>query len=220
MRLVAGLGNPGAEYADTLHNVGFDVVDRLAAHHGAEWRRSAKLQGVTALIRFPDGETVRLLKPMTFMNLSGRSIATALRYYGGTHEGLIVVYDDADLEPGRIRLRGGGGSGGHRGMASIIAELGTDAFARIRVGIGRPESRGLIGHVLAKIPQGIRPRMDEAVETAAEAVDCLLGEGLEIAMNRFNVRPAGQDAEVPKADSKETERNAARMAECSAEEKR
>lgn len=188
MYIVAGLGNPGDAYQGTLHNVGFDVLDVLADRFGGSWRRSLKVQGRTARVRFPGGQPVLLLKPQTFMNASGRSVAAAVRYFGCELTELVVVFDDADLEPGQIRLRGSGGSGGHRGMASIIEALGADMFPRVRIGIGRSDAEGLIGHVLARTPESMLPAIERATQRAAEAVACLVREGLDRAMNRFNSR--------------------------------
>ena len=197
MKVIAGLGNPGSEYDDTPHNVGFDVVALLAGRLAADWRRSTRLQARLARADRA-GETWLLVQPQTFMNLSGASVAPALRYHGGGPEDLVVVLDDADLPLGRLRIRADGGSGGHRGLASIIAALGTEAFARVRLGVGRDAGSGLVDHVLGKFDPGRRAQARQMVVTAADAVQCLAENGVAEAMNRFNGglaeeadRPAG-----------------------------
>ena len=185
MKLIAGLGNPGESYANTPHNVGFDVVDVLAKRLEAEWKNSSGFHARVVRTAYA-GQTLMLVKPQTFMNLSGTSVAPLLRYYGGEPSDLTVVLDDADLPLGRLRIRASGGSGGHRGLASVIESLGTDAFARVRLGVGREERRGLVDHVLGKF-DGVRQNVVQAtVEAAADAVLCLIENGLSESMNRFN----------------------------------
>lgn len=194
MKVIAGLGNPGPEYKDTPHNVGFDVVELLAGRLAAEWRSSTRFQARLARVE-RGGETWLLVQPQTFMNLSGTSVAPLLRYHGGSPEDLVVVLDDADLPLGRLRIRAGGGSGGHRGLASVIEVLGTEAFARIRLGVGREKADGgLVEHVLGRFAPERRRAVDGMVATAADAVECLAEKGLAVAMNRFNglqADPAG-----------------------------
>ena len=185
MKVIAGLGNPGATYANTPHNVGFDVVDVLAQQFEAGWKSSSGFHAQVARTAYA-GETLMLVKPQTFMNLSGTSVAPLLRYYGGAPADLTVVLDDADLPLGRLRIRASGGSGGHRGLASIIEALGTEAFPRIRLGVGREARGDLVGHVLGKF-DGTRQTVVRAmVEAAADAVQCLTENGLNEAMNRYN----------------------------------
>jgi len=184
--LVAGLGNPGREYADTRHNVGFMVADELARRHGGSWR--GKFSGELAEIR-ADGLRLALLKPQTYMNESGRSVGAAARFFKVEPEGLVVVHDDADLEPGRVQVRLGGGLAGHNGLRSIAQQLGTGEFARARIGVGRPERgdpRPLADFVLSPFP----PDVDVAalVARAADAVELVARDGLEEAQNRFNER--------------------------------
>jgi len=187
VKVIAGLGNPGPEYEDTPHNVGFDVVALLAERLAAEWRRSTRFQA--RLARVERGSDAWLLtQPQTFMNLSGTSVVPLLRYYGGVPGDLVVVLDDADLPMGRIRIRPEGGSGGHRGLASVIETLGTGEFARVRLGVGRAGTadNGLVDHVLGRFDQTRRQEARRMVAVAADAVQCLVEKGLAEAMNRYN----------------------------------
>ena len=182
--LVAGLGNPGREYADTRHNVGFLIGDELARRHGGSFR--SKFSGELADIRF-DGLRLVLLKPQTFMNESGRSVGAAARFYKVEPEALLAVHDEVDLEPGRLQVRLGGGLAGHNGLRSVAQHLGTPDFLRLRVGVGRPERgdpRPVADFVLSPFP----PEFDveELVGRAADAVETLAREGLESAQQRFN----------------------------------
>ena len=185
MKVIAGLGNPGESYANTPHNVGFDVVDVLAKRLEAEWKNSSGFHARVARTTYA-GQTLMLVKPHTFMNLSGTSVAPLLRYYGGEPRDLTVVSDDADLPLGRLRIRASGGSGGHRGLASVIESLGTEAFPRVRLGVGRQERRGLVDHVLGKFDEERQNLVRATVEAAADAVMCLIENGLNESMNRFN----------------------------------
>lgn len=185
MKLIAGLGNPGESYANTPHNVGFDVVDVLAKRLESEWKNSSGFRARVVRTAYA-GQTLMLVKPQTFMNLSGTSVAPLLRYYGGEPCDLTVVLDDADLPLGRLRIRASGGSGGHRGLASVIESLGTEAFARVRLGVGREERRGLVDHVLGKFDGPRQNIVQATVEAAADAVLCLIENGLNESMNRFN----------------------------------
>lgn len=190
MKVIAGLGNPGAEYEHTPHNVGFDVVALLAGRLAANWRRSTRFQARLARIDRA-GEPWLLVQPQTFMNRSGSSVAPVLRYHGCGPEDLVVVLDDADLPLGRLRIRPGGGSGGHRGLASVIEALGTDAFARVRLGVGRDDAGGgLVDYVLGSFDAARLVRARKMIETAADAVQCLSETGVAVAMNRFNGSPA------------------------------
>ena len=192
MKMIAGLGNPGREYEGTPHNVGFDVVDALASRLGASWKNSSKFHALAAKAEYA-GEVLWLVKPQTYMNLSGQAVAPLLRYYAGTPADLIAVEDDADLPLGRLRIRGGGGSGGHHGLDSIIASLGTEAFARIRIGIGRRGRGNLASQVLGKFGPEQLAAAGKAIDAAADAALCLAEKGLNEAMNRFN----GWDAQAP-----------------------
>ena len=186
--LVAGLGNPGREYARTRHNVGFMVCDELARRHGATFR--SKFSGELAEHRI-DRARVALLKPQTFMNDSGRSVAPAVRFFKTDPTQLLVVHDEVDLEPGRLQARLGGGLAGHNGLRSIAKHLGTPDFLRLRVGVGRPERgdpRPVADFVLS--PFGGEVDVDALVARAADAVEALLRDGLEEAQQRFNGRPS------------------------------
>ncbi len=185
MKMFAGLGNPGETYANTPHNVGFDVVDLLAERLGAGWKNSSGFHARVARTTCA-GESLLLAKPQTFMNLSGNSVAPLLRYYGGTPSDLTVILDDADLPLGKLRIRASGGSGGHRGLASIIEALGTEGFPRIRLGVGREERGDLVGHVLGKFGAERQTRVRGMIEAAADAAQCLTENGLNEAMNRYN----------------------------------
>lgn len=184
---VAGLGNPGGRYERTRHNVGFLVVDELAARNDTDIRRQEFLS-LTA--RALLGRTmVLLMKPQTFMNASGPAVAAALDDLGLSPGELVVVYDDLDLPLGRIRVRPGGGAGGHRGVTSLIETLGTGDFARVRVGIGRPApGQAVVDHVLSPFADDEAACVREAVALAADAVACLAADGVVRAMEAFNGR--------------------------------
>ena len=181
--LVAGLGNPGREYERTRHNVGWLVVDELAARLGASFR--SKFSGALAEARAD--ARLALLKPETYMNESGRSIAAAARFFKVAPGDLLVVHDDVDLEPGRLQARRGGGLAGHNGLRSIAQALGTQEFLRLRIGVGRPgrgDRRSVADYVLAPF----EPDTDVGtlVARAADAVETIASEGLEAAQARFN----------------------------------
>ena len=185
MKLVVGLGNPGAAYTRTRHNVGFQVIERLAGRHGIalsqrEFRSKAG-RGIVA------GRRVTLLEPQTYMNLSGEAVSRARRALRLDPVDILVIYDEVDLAPGRIRVRGDGSAGGHRGMLSLIEALGGKGFPRIRVGVGRP-SGGRVSpdYVTAKPPPKEREVIEEAVDLAAAAAEVWLAEGILEAMKRFN----------------------------------
>jgi peptidyl-tRNA hydrolase, PTH1 family len=184
--LVAGLGNPGREYADTRHNVGFMVADELARRHGGSWR--GKFSGDLAEVRL-DGLRLALLKPQTFMNESGRSVGAAVRFFKVDPEALLVVHDEVDLEPGRLQVRLGGGLAGHNGLRSVAQHLGTEEFGRVRIGVGRPERgdpRPVADFVLSPFPAELD--VGRVVARAADAVETVAEVGLEEAQNRFNER--------------------------------
>ena len=184
MKIVAGLGNPGAEYANTPHSVGFETVDALAAAHGASWEPKRKFKCLWAEISIGSVK-VALVKPQTFMNLSGDSIAPLVRYSNLTAGDLVVVHDDIDLPLGRIRVRLGGSCGGHNGVRDIIAKTGTDAFARVKIGVGKDKT-DVIAHVLGKFPPEARKIADKAVQVASAAVEKIVADGVAAAMNEFN----------------------------------
>lgn len=191
--LVAGLGNPGPEYARTRHNVGFQVVERLAAEAGASFA-AGRFQGAAAAADL-SGIPILLLKPHTFMNLSGPSVAAWLEAVGLSPERLVVVHDDLDLPLGRLRVTGSAGPGGHRGVLSIQETLGTQEFPRVRVGIGRPrEGEDAADRVLEEFTPEELPAVADMVDRAAGAVRTLICHGLAAAMDRYNVRSGMSDA--------------------------
>jgi PTH1 family peptidyl-tRNA hydrolase len=183
--LIAGLGNPGAEYRQTRHNVGFMMVDRLAARLGVTFSRLESKALVTKVDY--QGRRLVLVKPHTFMNLSGQPISSLARYYKVPHENLLVTYDEVDLPLGRLRLRPGGGSAGHKGMASIIERLGTQEFPRLRLGVNRPPGRmDAAAYVLQDFSASEKDLLNIALDAAVDAMLVFVTEGLETAMNKFN----------------------------------
>lgn len=182
--LVAGLGNPGREYAGHRHNVGFRVADELARRHGGAWR--GKFSADLSELRV-EGARVALLKPQTFMNESGRAVAPAVRFFKVEPEALLVVHDEGDFDPGRLQVRLGGGLAGHNGLRSIVRSLGTQEFARLRVGVGRPgrgDPRDLAAYVLSDFEPD--DDAEAVVAAAADAVEAVVREGLESAQRRYN----------------------------------
>jgi PTH1 family peptidyl-tRNA hydrolase len=182
--LVAGLGNPGREYEQTRHNVGWLVADELARRHGGSFR--SKFSGQLSEVRVED-EKLALLKPETYMNESGRSIGAAARFFKVDPGGLLVVHDDVDLEPERLQVRLGGGLAGHNGLRSIALALGTNDFLRLRIGVGRPgrgDRRGVSDYVLSKFDA--ETDVDALVARAADAVETIAVDGLEEAQRRYN----------------------------------
>jgi PTH1 family peptidyl-tRNA hydrolase len=184
--LVVGLGNPGREYATTRHNVGFMVADELARRHGGSWR--SKFSGEVADVRL-DGARLALLKPQTYMNESGRSVAAAAKFYKVDPEDLLAVHDEVDLDAGRMQARLGGGLAGHNGLRSMASALRSPEFLRLRIGVGRPE-RGDPRPVSDWVLSPFEPDVDVGglVGRAADAVETLVREGLEEAQQRFNER--------------------------------
>ena len=185
MRVIVGLGNPGREYVRTPHNVGFEVADRLAKRLDGVIRRSWRFRARTAKVGWKD-ESLLLVQPQSYMNNSGAAIAPILRTKGAGPEQLIVVLDDADLPIGRLRIRSKGGSGGHKGLASIITAVGSEEFTRVRIGVGRSTGKDLVDHVLTPFSPEEWKQMEEILDQAAEAVLQIVDEGVERAMNRFN----------------------------------
>jgi PTH1 family peptidyl-tRNA hydrolase len=188
MKLVIGLGNPGRKYAGTRHNVGFDVLDLLAERHRLEWESAP----ADALIAKWRAASVLLAKPLTFMNLSGGATGELLRFFKIDVLDLLVVVDDVNLDLGRLRARPSGSAGGHNGLKSIIAALGTEEFARLRVGVGRGDARrDLADHVLSTFDPDERTDVAEAVGRAADAAELFVAEGIAPVMNRFNRKEDG-----------------------------
>lgn len=187
--LVVGLGNPGPRYERNRHNVGFRVVDKLAERHRITVGRKRPHAFVGEGNADLGGDPVRvvLAKPRTYMNESGEAVVRLAQASGAPKERMVVVYDDLDLPLGKLRVRAKGSPGGHNGIKSIVGKLGTDAFPRIRVGIGRPTGvEGAVGHVLGDFTDDERERIAPAVELAADAVEWTIAHGVESAMNRFN----------------------------------
>jgi PTH1 family peptidyl-tRNA hydrolase len=184
IKLVVGLGNSGLRYARSRHNVGFMIVERFAhAHHLRFARKRFNAEIAEGAI---DGARVMVAKPQPFMNLSGESVGKLFAFYKIAPHDLLVVYDDLDLPLGKMRMRPKGGAGGHHGMESIIARIGTSDFPRLRVGIGRPNPDDDIDHVLGNFERDERKLMDETFTRVIEAIEAWLAHGINTAMNRFN----------------------------------
>lgn len=182
--LIVGLGNPGRQYEGTRHNVGFMVLDRLAAKSGVAFESKPKWQ--SHLAKLPDGTL--LLKPQSFMNLSGRPVQQILAFHKWTPDCILVVYDDAALPLGTLRLREKGSHGGHNGIRSLIQQLGTDVFPRLKFGIGGSEAGEMVGHVLGNFRIEERPVLENTLDSAVEAVQVARSQGVAVAANRFNTR--------------------------------
>lgn len=188
IRMIVGLGNPGPEYAHTRHNAGFWLADLLAARHGGTFRGERKFGADLASVRI-DGADVLLLKPQSFMNRSGGPVQAAAAYLKVPVEQILVAHDDLDLPPGDVRLKQGGGHGGHNGLRDIAKALGTPDFLRVRIGIGRPPGQQDPADFVLR-PFGTSERADLAVllEDAADAAEALVGEGLLLTQQRFHGR--------------------------------
>jgi peptidyl-tRNA hydrolase, PTH1 family len=186
--LVVGLGNPGHEYEHSRHNVGADTVALLAERHGGTLKRSRE-RALVAEVTMGD-RRVTLAFPQTYVNLSGDAVARLVRRYGITDpERVVVVHDELDLGLGRVKIKEGGGLAGHNGLRSIKAHLHTDAFLRVRIGVGKPPSKEQgADHVLRRVSKRERVELDIAVQEAADAVAAILQDGVDAAMNRFNTR--------------------------------
>lgn len=187
MYIIAGLGNPGEKYMATRHNIGFDVITRIAEDYRIplDFKKHRAICGKGSL----EGEKVILAMPQTFMNLSGESIRELVEYYKTPKDQLIVIYDDISLEPGQLRIRKKGSAGGHNGIKNIIAHLGTEEFLRVRVGVGeKPRGWDLADYVLSRFSAEEEPVIREALLEASKAVGVILTKGIEDAMNHFNRR--------------------------------
>jgi PTH1 family peptidyl-tRNA hydrolase len=191
-RLIVGLGNPGARYARTRHNVGFRLLECLAGRWQAAWKLEQKFQASVAQTE-RRGQSLLLAQPQTFMNRSGEAVGALVGYFRVPRERLLVAVDDADLPLGEIRLRARGSSGGHHGLESIERQLGSREFARLRIGIGRDSDgpREITDYVLAPFEKAEAPVVEEVLTTAAGQVECWLDDGIEKAMNRFNGTASG-----------------------------
>ena len=185
MFIIAGLGNPDEKYQGTRHNVGFDVVDRLAEKYqiAVDTKKHRALIGKGVI----EGQKVLLVKPQTYMNLSGESIRDIADFYKIPAENIIIIYDDISLDVGQLRIRKKGSAGGHNGIKNIIAHLGTQEFPRIKVGVGdKPPRMDLADYVLSRFSKEDREKMEQAFKDAAEAVEVMIAEGPDAAMNQFN----------------------------------
>ncbi len=180
-QLIVGLGNPGRDYADTRHNIGFMIVDRLAAQARAEWRTEKRWQTEVARA----GATW-LGKPLTYMNLSGEAVVALTGFYKIPHDAVLVILDDMALPFGKLRFRPNGSAGGHNGLQSVIDHLGTNAVARLRVGIGAAEPGEAVGHVLGRFSPEEKTALPETLDRALAAIDCAQTKGLPAAMNAYN----------------------------------
>ena len=184
-RLVVGLGNPGDEYARTRHNVGAETVELLAKRHGASLRKGKERARADQVRIGP--ELVALAIPLTYMNDSGLAVSALARRYGVEPEQIVFVQDELDLPVGALKVKNGGGLAGHNGLRSITAHLHSDAFLRVRIGVGKPVSKEHgADHVLKKFSKRERTEIDVIIEQAADAVECIVNDGIDAAMNRFN----------------------------------
>lgn len=187
IQLIVGLGNPGAQYGQTRHNAGFWFAEAVARRHGGSFKSDSKFHGEACKVQI-DGRELWLLKPMTFMNRSGQAVAALARFYKIAPENILVAHDELDLPPGEVRLKRGGGHGGHNGLRDIAAKLSSRDFIRVRLGVGRPEHGDVSNYVLGKFTADEQPLVDEMVESACDAVETLLRDGVEAAQNQFNSR--------------------------------
>ncbi|MDQ3070984.1 MAG: aminoacyl-tRNA hydrolase [Acidobacteriota bacterium] len=186
MKLIAGLGNPGSQYRGTRHNVGFEVVDALAARHGAAFG-AAKVDGLTAKVRTAAGAEMLLLKPLTYMNLSGEAVQGLAHYFKIAVPDILIVTDDVNLSLGRLRARKTGSEGGHNGLRSVAQVLGTLDYPRLRIGVGRGDTRrDLADHVLSKFDESEIPGIEAAIARAADAAEAFVAEDIDAVMNTYN----------------------------------
>jgi PTH1 family peptidyl-tRNA hydrolase len=189
LKIIVGLGNPGAEYARTRHNAGFWLVDELARRHGGKFRSEGKHQAELARVRI-DSDEVWLMKPMTFMNRSGGPISSVLGFYRFTPAEMLVAHDEIDLPSGTVRLKEAGGHGGHNGLRDVIAAQG-DGFWRLRIGVGHPGAKNeVVDFVLTRAGGDEQRVIDETIAAGADAIEEMLRSGAQIAMNKLHARPA------------------------------
>ena len=184
IRLIAGLGNPGSEYSGTRHNVGFEIVDRLASEWGLTWQHEKSWH-----VLWAKRENVILAKPTSYMNRSGEPLQALAHYYKITPEEMLIVLDDMDLPLGRLRLRPDGGTAGHNGLESVIVQFGTEQIPRLRVGIGAAPVEGAVDYVLSRFFEEERPAVEKTLARAVDAVKWSIDNGLLSAMNLFNKNP-------------------------------
>jgi PTH1 family peptidyl-tRNA hydrolase len=191
VKLIVGLGNPGRDYEHTRHNIGFQVAEELARRYRVTLKDHAKWKA--RAVKIADlGDGVLVAEPTTFMNLSGWAVRELASFHKLAPSDLLVIYDDADLPLGRLRIRQSGSAGGHNGLKSVIQELGTDEIPRLRIGVGR-QSGELRNHVLGRFDADERPQIDAAVQRAADAAEVFVKENILAAMNRYNVAPAASE---------------------------
>ena len=183
MFLVVGLGNPGDKYDGTRHNIGFETIDYISSKYNIDVTR-VKFKGVIGE-GFIGGEKVILLKPTTYMNLSGESVREAMSFYKLTEEDIVIIYDDISLEVGKIRIRERGSAGGHNGIKSIISNINTDVFPRIKIGVGQPTG-DLVSHVLGRFSKEEAEDLKEVIEVSSKAVEIIMKSGTKDAMNKLN----------------------------------
>ena len=196
IRLIAGLGNPGAEYNGTRHNVGFEIVDRLAAEWRLAWQHSKSWHALWA-----KGEKAILVKPTSYMNRSGEPLQAVAHFYKIEPAEMLVVIDDMALELGRLRFRPDGGTGGHNGLESVIVQFGTEEIPRLRVGIGAAPREGAVDYVLGRFFEEERALVEKSMVRATDAVKCAIDNGLLSAMNQFNKNP---EPDRPESGPKES----------------
>lgn len=194
MKLIVGLGNPGASYEKTRHNAGFLAVDRLASRHAGGQAARARFQSLTLDVTLPGcSDRAMLMKPLTYMNLSGQAVAEAARFFKVEPVDVFVLVDDIALTCGTVRVRGGGGAGGHNGLSSIARSLGTEEYPRCRIGVDAPGRVAQADYVLSRFSPEQWDRMDGSLSAAADAAETWASRGIDAAMNRYNVRekPSG-----------------------------
>jgi PTH1 family peptidyl-tRNA hydrolase len=202
MKIIAGLGNPGSEYAATKHNVGFMLVDALADKLGIDnWQDKFDAKVAQG---FLGTEKILLVKPLTYMNESGRAIGPLMNFYKLEPEDLIVVHDDMDIPAGTVRIRKKGSAGGHNGIKSVLAHLGDEHFARVRIGIGRPlPGWTVVNHVLAPFTDEDKPKIKEAINYLLPAVECIVKDDVDMAMNKYNPKKQKKKKAVEAAETQE-----------------
>ncbi len=188
IQIIVGLGNPGNDYEKTRHNAGFWFIDHLVSQHNLTLKKEAKFLGEVASLNSPSGN-IWLLKPMTFMNRSGQSIARLARFYKIKPEQILVVHDELDLSPGTVKLKQGGGHGGHNGLRDSIAQLGSKNFYRLRLGIGHPGNKEqVVGFVLGKTPQAEKALIESAIDKSFASIDLILQGNMQKAMNHLHAQ--------------------------------
>lgn len=197
MKIIVGLGNPGPRYKDTRHNIGYMVLEELAARWPVQ-RQDSKFDAIIGHINI-GGEKVLLVKPLTYMNLSGNAVQPLMHYYKLPPAALLVIMDDMDLLPGAVRIRESGGSGGHKGLKSVMDRMGGQDIPRMRIGIGRPQHHEDVDWVLSRIDGDDAPVVRAAIKTAADAVECFVTKDIITAMNAYNKSGPSPDSPEPAA---------------------